>query len=357
MADLYNDFPSWGETGEYPTSGFFYEGGDQVNEKHMDALWNGVKTHIDRLIGGIEDRVADISGDVVLDSGLVVTQGSNTREVDISASSEGAYVDGQFTGSTSATTLTLSTNGGSSTRTDSIWVDTQGQIGATEGTTSVGDDRHKIAEVDVATDDTISDVRNTARDATRHFSSEVYDSGQVPGGTRPGDLWHEKTTDRIDVRQGGGWQTLITEQDDVTLNAGDGLDGTETEDLVGGADFTFDVDVSDLLGAGVTEDGSNNLVLDESVIKDGGAKEIDAQEFAGGDGSNGQILTTDGSNASWSTPPSASVSEDGSTVVALPDDINFGEELVASDDGDNTVTVNSTALEMQFVMGQYVGGN
>lgn len=52
-------FPVWGETGEFPTAGFFYEGGDQVNEKHFDALWNGVNG----LEEDIQDSLDDIDGD------------------------------------------------------------------------------------------------------------------------------------------------------------------------------------------------------------------------------------------------------------------------------------------------------
>lgn len=298
MADLFNQFPSWGETGEYPVAGFFYEGGDQVNEKHMDALWNGVEIHIDNLNTAIRDRVRDLQANVVLDQGLVASTGSGTREVDVTASTDGAYVDGQKTGSTSATTLTHTANGTTSTRTDVVWVNTSGSVGKTEGQTTTDADQMKLAEVDVDPNDTITDVRNYARDHRFVIASE-----EQPETAEPGDLWQNLTSKREKIRQNGDWRTIITEQDDVTVNAGDGLDGTETEDLVGGADFTLDVDITDLLSTGITEDGSNNLELDESVIKDGGAKEIDAQEFAGSDGTDGDVLTTDGSNISWQPAP------------------------------------------------------
>lgn len=35
-------FPTWGDTGEQPSSGFQYSGGDQVNEKHLDYLWDAL---------------------------------------------------------------------------------------------------------------------------------------------------------------------------------------------------------------------------------------------------------------------------------------------------------------------------
>ena len=35
-----NRFPLWGREGEIPDDGFEYEGGDQVNEKHLNYLWD-----------------------------------------------------------------------------------------------------------------------------------------------------------------------------------------------------------------------------------------------------------------------------------------------------------------------------
>lgn len=57
-------FPSWGETGTMPADGFFYEGGDQVNEKHLDALWNG--------ISGLEEDVQSALNDIDSDGDGVV---------------------------------------------------------------------------------------------------------------------------------------------------------------------------------------------------------------------------------------------------------------------------------------------
>jgi len=151
MWSITERFPTWGENGEFPVDGFFYEGGDQVNQKHLDALWNGLKEFENETRAALEDIDSDSDG-----------------------------------------------------------------------------------EVDAA------DIARTL------------DSSEV----------------------------------------GDGLNG--------GSGTTLSVDVTDLLTTGITEDGSNNLKLDESVIKDGGPKEIDVQEFSGGQGTDGQILTTDGSDATWS---------------------------------------------------------
>jgi hypothetical protein len=54
--DIRDRFPNWGESGESPPDGFFYDGGDQVNEKHLDYLWDSVK--------GLEDDVQASLNDI-----------------------------------------------------------------------------------------------------------------------------------------------------------------------------------------------------------------------------------------------------------------------------------------------------
>lgn len=78
-------FPSWGESGEFPAAGFFYEGGDQVNEKHLDALWNGINgleedvqsalNDIDSDSDGVVDKANNLAAGAVLDGDLVATDG------------------------------------------------------------------------------------------------------------------------------------------------------------------------------------------------------------------------------------------------------------------------------------------
>lgn len=226
MSDLQNRFPDWGESGTLPSSGFFYDGGDQVNEKHLDALWNNIDLQFDELITGIRDRVRDLDGDRILDSGMSVSTTTNTREVSISSSSAGAYVDGQKTGSTSSTTITLSANGGTSTRTDSIWVDTTGQVGATEGTTTVNNDQHKLAEVDVASNDTISAVRNTGNDLTSHVASE-----NAPSSPSPGDEWYDHSVDKLKGRINGAWRPLLPADGSQPLVGSLDVNGNDVRNL------------------------------------------------------------------------------------------------------------------------------
>lgn len=68
MADITNPFPLWGETGSSPTSGFFYDGGDQVNEKHLDYLWNQLNKKFQNLVANLkEDAFTSDNGGVVND--------------------------------------------------------------------------------------------------------------------------------------------------------------------------------------------------------------------------------------------------------------------------------------------------
>lgn len=241
-------FPSWGETGEFPGTGFFYEGGDQVNEKHLDALWNG----LNGLEGEIQSALNDIDNDAdgIVDEADTVTAGGNLKG-DLLA------VGGEV-----------------------VWDESAGYI-----------PQPRLQN---------DDLTVTAGDGLK-------DGGLVALG---------------------GSTTVNVEPADF---AGHGLDDDGADNLrIDGAD----------LGAGIAGGDGVNLTLDESVIKDGGAKEIDAQEFAGGDGTAGQVLQTDGANAFWETAPTAAISDDGTQILLSPDDINFASNITASDDGDNTVSVS-----------------
>lgn len=284
MTDLTNNFPSWGETGEFPSAGFFYEGGDQVNEKHLDALWNGINVQFDEFIEGIEERVEDLSGDLILDSGLAVSQGGGTREVDITASSAGAYVNGQQTGSTSSATLTLTANGSGSTRTDSIWVNTNGQTGKSEGTTVVSDTRHKIAEVDVSTGDTITAVRDTGRHYADHAAAEESTEVAPTGGS----VWYDTDDDTFNGYIDGQFRALApldgsqnftglqTFEDIVQISQPENNDFFRITDTTNGNDFEFTVFPGGDLRFTRNNNGllsfnaSNDVVLFNNLISLGG---------------------------------------------------------------------------------------
>lgn len=58
-------FPTWGDSGEKPSSNFQYDGGDQVNEKHIDYLWDSVGTLEDETRAALSDIDGD--GDGIVD--------------------------------------------------------------------------------------------------------------------------------------------------------------------------------------------------------------------------------------------------------------------------------------------------
>ena len=55
-----NRFPEWGKTGEEPPLGFEYNGGDQVNEKHLNYLWSAIKLQTDDFIEKTDDLQQEI---------------------------------------------------------------------------------------------------------------------------------------------------------------------------------------------------------------------------------------------------------------------------------------------------------
>jgi hypothetical protein len=60
--DILDRFPSWGDSGEFPPNGFDYTGGSQVNEKHFDALWNGIKEFETNVRAALTDIDSDQDG-------------------------------------------------------------------------------------------------------------------------------------------------------------------------------------------------------------------------------------------------------------------------------------------------------
>ena len=93
-----------------------------------------------------------------------------------------------------------------------------------------------------------------------------------------------------------------------------------------------------------------NVRNHSSRHSDGGADELDAADLSGGLGASGQVLQTDGSAASWvDFQPGPDVSDNGDLVVEAPSDLNFGNQLDVTDDGDGGVTIDSSATTPEIV--------
>jgi hypothetical protein len=210
MTDLQNNWHNHGDSGSKPADGKDYSGGDNVYAKTLDFLFNQQRLDKDEINDAILRRIRHLHGDVAL-NGLVVSQGANALEVDVSSGD--GYVDGQYTEDVAAATVTLSSNGGDSTRTDSIWVNSSGQVGKSEGATSVSETRMKLAEADVETDDTISAIRNYARDAVRVFASE-----NAPPYANNGDRWYDHSNERVKTYINGSWTAMFPADGSVPLD-------------------------------------------------------------------------------------------------------------------------------------------
>jgi hypothetical protein len=74
-------FPPWGDGGEIPPDNFQYDGGDQVNEKHLDYLWDKV--------GGLEDEVRSALTDIDSDKDGSVDNADNADEYANTAPADG----------------------------------------------------------------------------------------------------------------------------------------------------------------------------------------------------------------------------------------------------------------------------
>jgi hypothetical protein len=70
-------FPPWGDTGERPSDNFQYDGGDQVNEKHLDYLWDSVGALENEVRSALND--IDSDGDGIVDEAETLTSGGNLR--------------------------------------------------------------------------------------------------------------------------------------------------------------------------------------------------------------------------------------------------------------------------------------
>jgi hypothetical protein len=366
MSDLYNDFPNWGESGEYPPNGFFYEGGDQVNEKHLDALWDGIDDHITNLNDAIRDRVLDLHGNVVLDTGLDASQGGGTLEVDVTAS-DGAYVDGQRVDGIIASTTTHSANSSGSQRTDVVYLTTNGSVEKNENTNSAPSGTLKIAEVDVATNDTIAAIRNYARDHADHVATET-----EPSNPEVGDLWLDESTDVLKVYVAGSWESLLktdlsgesltltdtgsnpTVNGELTNNNGDVVVQTGGTDLnlsnVGTSSYT-DEDAQDAVGTIMTGSGATSVNYDDG----GNTITISSTDtdttYNSGDGisfSSGPTISVDESYSFvWSSQHSFSDSVFFNGNKSITDS---NGDLAIQDDSQNNIATFGT--ESQELIGQ-----
>lgn len=64
MPNFTNPFPSWGDAGTSPASGFQYADGDQVREDHLDYIWHQNHAVTNNIIAEFERLDSDSDGTV-----------------------------------------------------------------------------------------------------------------------------------------------------------------------------------------------------------------------------------------------------------------------------------------------------
>jgi len=189
-------FPPWGDSGERPPDNFQYDGGDQVNEKHLDYLW----TQVGALENDVRDALDDIDDD----------KDGTVDEADSSLTYKGNDIDSDGDGTVDESDSALTYKGND--------IDSDG--------------------------DGVVDAANSATDANN-----------VTATYKGND---------------------IDSDGDGIVNNSNELEGNDT--------------------AAVRNHAPNSHA---SSHFDGGGDEIDAADLAGASGNAGQVLTSDGSAASW----------------------------------------------------------
>lgn len=97
-------FPSWGDTGEKPPSNKNYSGGEQVNEKHFDYLWNA----LDQLEAEVWSALSDIDSDKDGKVDAADTADTATDATNVTATYKGNDIDNDGDGIVNASHYTQS---------------------------------------------------------------------------------------------------------------------------------------------------------------------------------------------------------------------------------------------------------
>lgn len=80
MPNWTNNFPTWGDTGASPPSGKNYSGGEQVNEKHFDYLWDQLNKTFDEILTHTiqDDGSVPMAGTLDMDGNAITDGAGNT---------------------------------------------------------------------------------------------------------------------------------------------------------------------------------------------------------------------------------------------------------------------------------------
>lgn len=262
MANWTNPYPSWGDTGEQPSSGFQYDGGDQVNEKHIDYLWDQANKVIDNVLA----HTLQDDGSVKVDNGATAIP----------------FADDAGAGETLFDMSVTST-----------------PTAGTEQSITADIDGTSILKFYAEADGSGS-IQNTEIQALSPL--DLSGNDLIDGATT---VWDTSA---------GHIPLTSLEADSITVTAGDGLKTGGSVTL--GGSVTVDIEPADFAGTNLEDDGSDNLRIAATAagngLKGGGgsALAIEPADFAG------LFLADDGSD-NIDVQIGSGLHNDGSGNVAI----------------------------------------
>lgn len=249
MSELVNNYPTHGDEGQKPPDGVQWDGGDQYEAPYVDWLWSQQSKDRDYTNSRLRERTRDLHGNRVFGGGVVT--GASTGSTDISVSAvSGGYVDGEKVGAVGSKTFSLSSNSTSSTRTDSVYLNREGQISTTQGS-SPPTGSMVLAEVDVAPDNTVAEIRNTG---VRHNDTGSVGTFPNDDSSTAGDTLYERPTKELGVYDGQlGYRHLLF---------ADGRTGRRGDQDYGGHDLQNVHTVTDDDANTIYDGGDNHVPID-----------------------------------------------------------------------------------------------
>jgi len=132
--------------------------------------------------------------------------------------------------------------------------------------------------------------------------------------------------------------TVLRGQENTTAVNHDTANSDYVLILAQTAKMIEDVDAADF--------STNSLTVANTNISLGGSGTPEADNLAGNNGTNGQVLKTNGSKTFFDTlDTGAGVSDDATQILSSPDDVNYNDGNTVLDDNDGSATVEGIATK------------
>lgn len=104
----------------------------------------------------------------------------------------------------------------------------------------------------------------------KRIESDYGTAGNEPSSPDSANLYYDTSNERLKHWDAdtNGWRDIVTSSDDVTVNAGDGLKGGGSFSPLGGS-TTLNIEPANFAGAGLEDDGNDDLRIASSAAGDG----------------------------------------------------------------------------------------